>query len=246
MEAGFAAGKISFCLSPPPTPLSNSVGGFLTQSSISPPPSPPRHKRPPLSISLAVKIASLFSPFLSKVPQSPISLPARLFSGRLEEKGAPERKGRRRLQRRVAGYLLSHPIPSFPFPTSLYPPIHTEQASATLQTHLAPPPQRTTTRKILSSPPFGNRNSLQEKQAGKVAPQRKGRPQQHNTCVCVYKGHRSAFLPPPLLCCRVVSSFPCPVNYVSPPSPPPPSRLSYPPLPWAHRVLLPLCRYVPK
>ena len=56
-------GKLVFVSPPPPTPLSNYVGGFLTQSSISPPPSPPRHRRPPLSISLAVKIASLFSPF---------------------------------------------------------------------------------------------------------------------------------------------------------------------------------------
>ncbi len=201
----------------PPTPLSNSVGGFLTQSSISPPPSPPRHKSPPLSISLAVKIASLFPPF-SQRSHNPQFLPVRLFSGRLEEKGAPERKGQRRLQRRVAGYLLSHPIP---FPTSLYPPIHTEQASATLQTHLAPSPQTTTTtRKILSSPPpFGNRNSLRGNHQGKVAPQEK-EDRSNTTRVCVCKGHRSAFFAsPPLPCCRVVSSFPCPVNYVSPPPP---------------------------
>ena len=237
-------GKLVFVSSSLPTPLSNSVGGFLTQSSISPPPSPPRHRRPPLSISLAVKIASLFSPFLSKVPQSPISLPARLFSGRLEEKGAPERKGRRRLQRRVAGYLLSHPTPLFPSPHP-YIPLSTPNKRAPPCKHIWRHRRRRRRRRGRSSPPppFGNRNSLRGNHQGKVAPQRKTAATQH-VCVCV-KDIVLLFALPPLLCCRVVSSFPCPVNYVSPPSPH--RRHAYPILLFHGRtVSFSLLRYVPK
>ncbi len=178
-------GKLVFVSPPPPTPLSNYVGGFLTQSSISPPPSPPRHRRPPLSISLAVKIASLFSPFSQRSHNPQFRSLLACFSGRLEEKGAPERKGQRRLQRRVAGYLLSHPTPLFPSPHP-YIPLSTPNKRAPPCKHIWRHRRRRRRRRGRSSlPPLLLGTEIHCGGTTKERWPPKERPQQHNTCVCV-------------------------------------------------------------